>query len=106
MTAIRSINDFYKRLEAADRKLVVLDFYATWCGPCKDMEKTVKRMATQHSGKAVIIKINTDKYDELSEKYKVNSLPTFVFIKNNRRVGKFSGADEDKLVRMMSQLAK
>ncbi|EDW71664.1 deadhead 2b [Drosophila willistoni] len=105
-TATRSLNDFHKRLEAADRKLVVLDFYATWCGICKEMEGTVKSLARQYAGKAVFIKINVDKFEELTEKYNVRSMPTFVFLKGMRRVSSFSGADDDKLIRTVTKLAK
>ncbi|EDW82339.1 deadhead 3 [Drosophila willistoni] len=105
-SAIRSMNDFYKRVEAADDKLIVLDFYATWCGPCKDMEGTVKSLARQYASKVVFIKVNVDKFDELTEKYSVRSMPTFVFLKGTRRVFSFSGADDDKLIKTVSKLAK
>ncbi|KAH8345247.1 thioredoxin-1 [Drosophila kikkawai] len=106
MTAIRSMNDYHKRLEAADEKLIVLDFYANWCGPCKGMDSTVKALARKYASKAVVLKVDVDKYDELTERYKVRSMPTFVFLKNNRRVGSFSGADEEKLTTMMAKLVK
>ncbi|KAH8332161.1 hypothetical protein KR067_001223 [Drosophila pandora] len=106
MASIRSMSDYYKRMEDANNKLVVLDFYADWCGPCKAMDGTVKSLARKYSTKAVVIKINVDKFDDLTEKYRVRSMPTFVFLKNNRKVGGFSGADEDKLTHMMAKLVK
>ncbi|XP_034489604.1 thioredoxin-1 [Drosophila innubila] len=106
LSTIRSLNDFQKRIEAADNKIVVLDFYATWCGPCKDIEKTVKSLSRQYADKALFMKINVDKYEELVQKYKVRSMPTFVFLKGNRRVGSIVGADEHKLVHLMAKLAK
>ncbi|XP_017065986.1 thioredoxin-1 [Drosophila eugracilis] len=106
MASVRTMNDYYKRIEAADDKLVVLDFYATWCGPCKDMESTVKALARKYSTKAVVLKIDVDKFDELTERYKVRSMPTFVFLKKDRRVAAFSGADEHKLTNMMAKLVK
>ncbi|KAH8244811.1 hypothetical protein KR032_000570 [Drosophila birchii] len=106
MSSIRSMNDYWKRVEAADNKLIVLDFYANWCGPCKGMDPTVKALARKYAAKAVVLKVDVDKYDELTERYKVRSMPTFVFLKNNRRVASFSGADEDKLTTMMAKLVK
>jgi len=47
-----------------------------------------------------------DKFEKLTERYKVRSMPTFVFLKNNRRVAAFSGADEYKLTNMMAKLVK
>ncbi|XP_017009012.1 thioredoxin-1 [Drosophila takahashii] len=106
MASVRTMNDYHKRIEAADDKLIVLDFYAQWCGPCKDMESTVKSLARKYSSKAVVLKIDVDKFEELTERYKVRSMPTFVFLKNNRRVAAFSGADEHKLTNMMAKLVK
>ncbi|KAH8264705.1 hypothetical protein KR044_001818 [Drosophila immigrans] len=106
VTTIRSINDFNKRIDSAEGQVVVLDFYATWCGPCKEIEKTVKSLARQYAGKVIFLKVNVDKYEELVEKYKVRSMPTFVFIKGNRRLGSIIGADEHKLVKMLSKVAK
>ncbi|EDV91868.1 thioredoxin-1 [Drosophila grimshawi] len=106
MTNIRSMNDFHKRLCDADDKIVVLDFYATWCGPCKDIEKLVKSLARQYASKAIVLKINVDKYDELVEKYKVRNMPTFVFLKGNRSMGKVIGADDHKLTHMMAKHCK
>ncbi|XP_030568677.1 thioredoxin-1 [Drosophila novamexicana] len=106
MSAIRSVNDFYKRIEAAENKVVLLDFYATWCGPCKEMDPMVKSLARQYASKAIVIKVNVDKFEELVEKYKVRSMPTFVFLKSNRSLGKIVGADEHKLTRMMAKVCK
>ncbi|KAL7743777.1 hypothetical protein ACLKA6_016836 [Drosophila palustris] len=106
LSTIRSVNDFHKRIDGAENKIVVLDFYATWCGPCKEIEKLVKSLSRQYADKALFLKINVDKYDELVTKYKVRSMPTFIFIKGNRRLGSIVGADEHKLVHMMAKLAK
>lgn len=106
MTSVRSMNDFYRRIESAGDKVILLDFTATWCGPCQDMEKTVKSLARRYDKEAVILKIDVDRFEYLVEKYKVRSMPKFVFLKNNRNVGSFTGADEDKLIRMMAKFAK
>ncbi|KAH8387353.1 hypothetical protein KR093_006500 [Drosophila rubida] len=106
ITTIRSINDFNKRIDSAEDKVVVLDFYATWCGPCKEIEKTVKALARQYAGKVIFLKVNVDKYDELVQRYRVRSMPTFIFIKGNRRLGCIIGADEHKLIKMMAKVGK
>ncbi|KAH8400387.1 hypothetical protein KR215_011294 [Drosophila sulfurigaster] len=106
ITTIRSINDFNKRIDSADGRVVVLDFYATWCGPCKEIEKTVKSLARQYEGKVIFLKVNVDKYDELVQRYKVRSMPTFVFLKGARRLGSVIGADEHKLVKMLAKVGK
>ncbi|KAH8408981.1 hypothetical protein KR009_004801 [Drosophila setifemur] len=106
MSSIRSMTDYYKRMEVATNKLVVLDFYANWCGPCKAMDSTVKSLARKYASNAIVLKIDVDKFDDLTEKFKVTSMPTFVFLRNNRKLAGFSGADEDKLTHMMARLVK
>ena len=103
---IKSNADFEKKLNDAGQKLVLLDFYATWCGPCKEMDPVMKALSKQHSSNIMILKVNVDKFEELSDYYKVRSMPTFVFIKNKKKVGGFAGADEDSLKRKISKLIK
>ncbi|XP_023162016.1 thioredoxin-1 [Drosophila hydei] len=104
MSSIRSMNEFYKRLDASDHKLIVLDFYATWCGPCKDMDSVVKSLAHKYGSRVDIIKIDVDRFDDLMEMYNVRSMPTFVFIKNNRKMSRIIGADEHKLKQTVYKL--
>ncbi|TDG43256.1 hypothetical protein AWZ03_010313 [Drosophila navojoa] len=104
MSAIRNMNEFYKRLDASDRKLVVLDFYATWCGPCQEMDSVVKSLARKYGSRVDIMKINVDRFEELMDMYNVRSMPTFVFIKNNRKMSRMTGADEHKLKQMIYKL--
>ncbi|XP_017134982.1 thioredoxin-1 [Drosophila miranda] len=106
MACIRSMNDFHKKMDAAEGKVVVLDFYATWCEPCKDMDKSVKSMARKYSTKAMVIKINVDKFLDLVDQYKIKSMPTFIFLRGTTRLARFSGADEHKLIKTMEKLTK
>lgn len=106
MACVRSMKDFDNRMECAGDKVIVLDFYATWCGPCQDIDKLVKSLARKYSDKVTVLKINVDKFDFLVEKYKVRSMPKFVFIKNNRTLGNINGADEEKLMKMMAKVGK
>ncbi|ALC48358.1 dhd [Drosophila busckii] len=106
MSTVRSMNDFHKRMEEAENKIVLLDFYATWCGPCADMDKTVKSLARKYAGKVVVLKINVDKFEDLVDKYKVRCMPTFVFLKGNRRISSVTGADDEKLTHMMAKVVK
>jgi len=61
---------------------VVVDFYATWCGPCRQLSPILDRLATELNGKAVVVKINTDESMDLAAQYGVSGLPTILFFKN------------------------
>ena len=78
-------------------KPVILDVYATWCGPCQQMMPIFEELEKAHGDSYVFAKLNVDEGRELSIKYGVTSVPTFLFIKNNEVVGRETGymAKED-----------
>ncbi len=65
---------------------VLVDFYADWCGPCKMMAPLVHQLAEEYAGKVKIGKINVDENVEIAQKYRVMSIPTFVFFKQGEVV--------------------
>ena len=65
----------------ADGKLVVIDFNATWCGPCKQFAPHFDAVAAENTGKAVFYSVDVDKHQELASKYGVQSIPMVVYIK-------------------------
>ncbi len=62
-------------------KLVVIDFNATWCGPCKKFGPNFEAVAEQNRGKAVFYSVDTDAHPELAQKYSVESIPMVVYVK-------------------------
>jgi thioredoxin 1 len=66
-------------------KPVVIDCWATWCGPCKAMSPLVEELAKEYEGKAVIGKYNVDEEGDLATEYRVMSLPTILFFKNGEK---------------------
>lgn len=60
---------------------VLVDFYADWCGPCKMMGPVIEEIAREYEGKAKVGKLNTDENPEMSQKYRVMSIPTMLIIK-------------------------
>ena len=73
-------------------QLVVVDFYADWCGPCKMMAPIIEEIATMYDGVANVGKLNVDESPDTSSKYRVMSIPTLLFIKNGEVVDKIVGA--------------
>nr|CAD7463041.1 unnamed protein product [Timema tahoe] len=76
------------QLTAAGAKLVVLDFYADWCGPCKMIAPILEELNNVEPN-VVFIKINVDESEEIAEKFNITGMPTFIFIKNNKPVSSF-----------------
>ncbi len=70
---------------------VVLDVYATWCGPCQQMTPIVEELEKELGSKYKFAKLNVDEAREISIQYGVSSVPTFVFIKNGEVKGKETG---------------
>lgn len=79
--------------EALDSdKLVVVDFWAEWCGPCRMITPIIEDLAKEYDGKAVIGKVNVDHNAAISMKYGVRSIPTILLLKNGEVVDKHVGA--------------
>ena len=67
-------------------KLVLVDFYATWCGPCKMLAPVVSEIAEEYKEKLEVYKVNIDENQELALKYDIMSIPTLMFFKNGEVV--------------------
>ena len=76
---------------------VVLDFYATWCGPCKRIAPFISELAEAYDGKVVVGKCDVDENEELAAQYGIRNIPTVIFIKNGEIVDKHVGAGTKSL---------
>lgn len=70
---------------------VLVDFFAQWCGPCKMMAPLVDKMAEKYEGQMKIGKLDVDDAMEIAQKYRVASIPTFIFFKNGEAVATIVG---------------
>jgi len=73
-------------------KLVVVDFWAQWCGPCRSLAPIIDEIADDYNGKVKVGKINVDEQGELTAKYRIMSIPTLMFFKDGQVVEKMVGA--------------
>jgi thioredoxin len=69
-----------KQWKYEGNKPAIIDFYATWCGPCRQLSPIVEQIAKEYAGKLVVYKVDTDREKELSSNMGISSLPTLIFI--------------------------
>ena len=72
--------DNFEKEVLASEVPVLVDFYADWCGPCRQVAPVLKELAGEYKGKIIIYKINVDKEKELAAVFGVQSIPTFLFV--------------------------
>jgi thioredoxin 1 len=76
-------------------KPVLIDFYATWCGPCKTMSPIVEAVGKEMQGQARVLKIDVDKNQALAQQFQIQAVPTFMIFKKGKMVWrKPGGADK------------
>lgn len=81
----------------ATDKLVVVDFWAEWCGPCKMIGPIIEQIGEEYKDKVVVGKVDVDDNDEAAAKYGIRNIPTVLFIKNGEVVDKVVGAGSKKV---------
>lgn len=76
----------FDELVTKSDKVVLIDFWAVWCGPCKRIAPIIKELAGEYDGKAVIAKLDVDKSKMVAAKYKIESIPTILIFKGGQPV--------------------
>jgi len=75
-----------------DSKLVIVDFWATWCGPCRMLSPILDEVEAEMPDQITVVKVNVDDADEIAAQYRIMSIPTLLFVKNGEIVDKTVGA--------------
>jgi len=88
---IKFTDDNYSEYFSQDR-LTVIDFWATWCGPCQRLAPIVAQIAEEYEGRVFVGKYNAENNEELLERFGVRNIPTILVVKNGEAVDRLTGA--------------
>lgn len=86
------INDANIAEVLASGKPVVIDFWATWCGPCRALAPVLAQLAKEYDGKVTVAKCDIEECEDIAVEYGIRSVPTLIFFKNGEPVDKMVGA--------------
>jgi thioredoxin len=90
MAVKQQFTSFEDAIANSDQPILV-DFYATWCGPCQMMAKILEQVNIQLNGQVRILKIDTDRYPQIASDHQIQALPTIVLFKAGQPVDRFEG---------------
>jgi thioredoxin 1 len=80
-------------------KLLVVDFWASWCKPCNILGPVIDELATEFEDKAVVAKVNVDENKEIANKYGIRNIPTILFIRNGEVIDKQMGVSPKNILK-------
>ncbi|KAL3504496.1 hypothetical protein ACH5RR_034337 [Cinchona calisaya] len=102
----QTFSSFDDLLKNSD-KPVLVDFYATWCGPCQFMVPILNEVGASLKDKIQVVKIDTEKYPSIADKYRIEALPTFIIFKDGKPHDRFEGAlTADQLIQRIEASLK
>ena len=105
MIGCHTVEEWNHQLELAKEsgKLVVVDFTATWCGPCRMIAPIFADLAKKFTN-AIFLKVDVDELKTVAQEWKVEAMPTFIFVKAGQVVDKMVGAHKEELPRKVELL--
>ncbi|MBW4579477.1 MAG: thioredoxin [Tildeniella nuda ZEHNDER 1965/U140] len=103
--AVKKQFDSFQELLSGSELPVLVDFYATWCGPCQMMAGILEQVNAQMKHQVKVIKIDTDKYPQIATEHQIHALPTLVLFKDGQPVERIEGVvPAEKLIQRLQAL--
>ena len=91
--AVTSVtNDTFDQVVVESQIPVLVDFWATWCGPCKIIAPVVEELAKEYDGKMAFTKVNTDENPDLASRFNIRGIPTLMIFKEGKMIDQVVGA--------------
>ncbi|CAG2168717.1 unnamed protein product [Oppiella nova] len=95
--------DFEGQLAEAGSKLVVVDFFATWCDPCKMISPVLDKLSEELVADVMFLKVDVDENEDIATRHEVTVKPTFLLFRRGQKVDQCSGANESKLRELITK---
>jgi len=96
--------NFHVQMSNSGTNLVIVDFTASWCGPCQRIAPIFERLSNQYSNGALFLKVDVDHCPEATAAHSVSAMPTFMFFRNKVRLARIQGADSNALENKIREL--
>jgi thioredoxin len=100
MSDVIAVDDttFTAAVEGNETGLVLVDFWAPWCGPCRVMSPVVDAVAAEYAGRLRVVKVDVDQSPRTAERFRIRSIPTIMLFKNGEPIGGFSGLAKKAMI--------
>jgi thioredoxin 1 len=107
MGAVQEVNDSTFNTEVIESdQPVLVDFWAPWCGPCRQIAPVVEQLAGENAGSAKVVKLNVDDAPQAAQSYSVSSIPTLMVFKGGEVVDRFVGVQPKTRLQQAIDAAK
>ncbi|XP_075166676.1 thioredoxin-2-like [Haematobia irritans] len=103
--SIEHKDDFNNIIKEAGDRIIMFEFFAPWCGPCKILTTTLTDMAQEYQGKLLIVKIDVDEFEDLAVENNVTAMPTFLIMQNKKILHQFSSSNAENLQETVEKYA-
>lgn len=102
VTKVDTLLNFHELTKSP--KLSIIDFYATWCGPCKLISPVLEKFLEQYKEDTQFLKIDVDELSDIAQEYGITAMPTLLFFKNGEGLGKIIGANPNGIKKAIEEL--